>query len=130
MYYEHLMPRMAGPHCIRWIRLQVGRGKGGGRVGERRGNGRHPEDAIPRCIFLTTCLWVGLRFDGSWPLRLPGSRSDERGGELLVQGGEVFDAVPVVGERLGPVTAVHRTVQLLMRLEQRRGHRQRGDRKS
>ena len=50
---------------------------------------------------------------------------DQRGGELLVEGEEVFHAVPVAGERLGPVTAVHRTVQLLMRLEQRRGHRQR-----
>jgi hypothetical protein len=40
---------------------------------------------------------------------------------------EVFDAVPVAGERLGPVTAVHRAGQLLMRLEQRRGHRRRID---
>ena len=56
------------------------------------------------------------------PLRL--RRGDQRGGELLVEGEEVFDAVPVAGERLGPVTAVHRAVQLLVRLEQRRGHRQ------
>src|ERR1035437_7605457 len=61
----------------------------------------------------------GLRSHGSCPLRLPGSRSDQRGGELLVEGEEVFDAVPVAGERLGPVTAVHRAVQLLMRLAPR-----------
>jgi hypothetical protein len=50
---------------------------------------------------------------------------DERCAELLAEGEDVFDAVPVAGERLGPVTAAHRAVQLLMRLEQRRGHRQR-----
>ena len=33
---------------------------------------------------------------------------DQRGGELFVKGAEVFDAVTVAGERLGPVTAVHR----------------------
>jgi hypothetical protein len=43
---------------------------------------------------------------------------------VLVEGEEVFDAVPVAGERLGPATAVHRPVQLLMRLEQRRRRRQ------
>ena len=32
---------------------------------------------------------------------------DKRGGELLVEGEEVFDAVAVAGEGLGPVTAVH-----------------------
>jgi hypothetical protein len=47
---------------------------------------------------------------------------DQGGGEWLVEGKEVLDAVPVAGERLGPVAAVHRAVQLLMRLEQRRGH--------
>ena len=36
---------------------------------------------------------------------------DQGGGELLVAGEWVFDAVPVAGERLGPVTAVHRAVQ-------------------
>jgi hypothetical protein len=44
---------------------------------------------------------------------------DQGGGELLVEGEEVFDPVPVAGERLGPVTAVHRAVQLFMRLERR-----------
>ena len=55
------------------------------------------------------------------PPRLPGrlGGGDHGGGELLVEGEEVFDAVPVAGERLGPVTAVHRPVQLLKRLEQR-----------
>ena len=64
-------------------------------------------------------------FLSSWLLRLPGSGGDKRGGELFVEGEEVFATVPVAGERLGPVTAVHRPVQLLMCLEQRRGHRQR-----
>ena len=43
---------------------------------------------------------------------------DERGGELLVEGEAVFHPAPVAGEELGPVTAVHRPVQLLVRLEQ------------
>jgi hypothetical protein len=38
---------------------------------------------------------------------------DERGGELFVEGKEVFHPVPVAGERLGTVTAVRRPVQLL-----------------
>ena len=71
-----------------------------------------------RLLGLSDCLDLS-----PFPGRLGGG--DERGGELLVEGEEVFDAVPVAGERLGPVTAVHRAVQLLVRLEQRRGHRQR-----
>ena len=43
---------------------------------------------------------------------------DERGGERFVEGKEVFHSVPVAGERLGPVTAVHHAVQVLVRLEQ------------
>ena len=42
---------------------------------------------------------------------------DERGGDLLVEGEGVFWGVPVAGERLGPVTAVHRAVRLLIRRE-------------
>jgi hypothetical protein len=34
-------------------------------------------------------------------------RRDERGGELLVEGKEVFLPVPVAGERLEAVTAFH-----------------------
>jgi hypothetical protein len=57
---------------------------------------------------------------GPWPL--PGwlGGGDERGGELLVESEEVFEGMPVAGERLGPVTAVHCAVQLRVRLEQRR----------
>ena len=55
---------------------------------------------------------------GAFPRRFRGG--DERGGELFVKGEEVFHPVPVAGERLGPVTAVHRAVQFLVRLEQRR----------
>jgi len=53
------------------------------------------------------------------PPRLPGrlGGGDQGGGELLVEGEEVFNAVPVAAERLGPVTAVNLAVQLLMRLE-------------
>ena len=40
---------------------------------------------------------------------------DQRGGELFVEGKEVFHPVPVVGERLRPLTAVPRAVQLLVR---------------
>src|ERR1039458_1789278 len=60
--------------------------------------------------------WIPFR-----PTLCRGSRStplagglgggDQRGGELLVKGEEVFDAAPVPGERLGPVTAVHRAVE-------------------
>ena len=57
------------------------------------------------------------------PRRLGGG--EERGGERFVEGKVVFHPVPVAGERLGPVTAVHGAVQLLVGLEQRRGHRQR-----
>jgi hypothetical protein len=39
---------------------------------------------------------------------------NKRGSELFVEGEEVFDAVPVAGERLGPVTAVYHLVQVLI----------------
>jgi hypothetical protein len=57
------------------------------------------------------------------PSSLPGrlGGGDQRGGELSAEGKEVFDAVPVARERLGPVTAVHRPVRALVRLEQQRG---------
>jgi hypothetical protein len=42
---------------------------------------------------------------------------DQRGGERFIAGKELFHPVPVAGERLGPVTAVHGAVQALVRLE-------------
>ena len=49
---------------------------------------------------------------------LPGrfGGGDERGGELFVEGKEVFHPVPVAGERLKPLTAIHRVVQVPVRL--------------
>ena len=61
-------------------------------------------------------LCSGLR-PPPFPGRLGGG--DQRGGELPVEGEEVFDTVPVAEEGLGPATAVHRAVQLPMRLDQR-----------
>src|ERR1035441_6576038 len=47
---ENSRPRQPPPS------VREGRGNGGGREGERRGNGQYPEDATLKCIFLTTCL--------------------------------------------------------------------------
>ena len=45
----------------------------------------------------------GLGFS---PLALWFGGGDQRGGELFVEGKQVFHPVPVAGEGLGPVTAV------------------------
>ena len=57
---------------------------------------------------------------------LPGrfGGGDQRGGELLVEGEEVFDAVVVAEEWFGPVTAIHGAVESLMRFQQRSRHHQ------
>src|ERR1035437_229262 len=61
------------------------------------------------------CLSTGFGAALGWLCpAFQGSRFEVRGSKFSVFH---IDVVPVAGERLGPVTAVHRAVQLLMRLE-------------
>ena len=89
--------------------------------------GRLPVGRLPsQGISVGICGMRQLGSSRTPPPHLPRfGGGDERGGELFVEGEEVFHPVPVAGERLWPVTAVHRPVQVLVRLEPRRGHRQR-----
>jgi len=57
-----------------------------------------------------------------FPLRL--FRLHQRGGELLVEGKKIFDAVTVARERFRPITAIHGAIERPMGLHQHGGHRQ------
>lgn len=50
---------------------------------------------------------------------------DERGGEPIVEGEEVFDPLAVILKGLGPVAQVNRAIQLSVRFDQGGRHRQR-----
>jgi len=70
------------------------------------------------------CAAQGTRAEPASFLPLRGL-GDERGGELLVEGEEVFHALAVGAEGLLAVAAVHRAVELLVGLRQLRRHRDR-----
>jgi DNA-binding transcriptional ArsR family regulator len=53
------------------------------------------------------------------PLPRRSDRGAVRVGELCVDGKQLFQRVPVAGERFGPVIAAHRSVQFFVRLEER-----------
>ena len=75
----------------------------------------------PLTLVVALTAWCA----GAAPCAFRFGSGEEGGGELLVEGEKVLDALALAGEGLRAITQVHRPVQVGMGFDQGRRHRKR-----